>query len=327
MSIVQQEERANVRQSVNIAQNALASFLNQPINNISCNLLMGGSEQDKVIKCTYSHTDYIVKLFSNKKFGKNETAYTHLASDLGIGPKLYHARSDKSYIITEFAKGNTLVPKTANTPRVIKNIAKSLLLLHNSSAPLANKSDMFSRIDIKYKKLNCSGQLKNMLEQTLIYVKKIEEYLKNITVSYAPCHNDLNPGNIFVNGDQVTIIDWGDAALGNPYYDIAAFFVLNVIGQENEKLFFEQYNQELLNSQFQTCMNLYKQIVYFEFALNLLSGVQATKSELLHLQDITQSNNINYYLTLLAKQTAEIDGNFLYNMAIASLSQIDKNKI
>ena len=69
-------------------------------------------------------------------------------------------------------------------------------------------------------------------------------------------------------------------------------------------------------------MQLYKQLVYFEFALNLLLGVQAGKSELLHVHDIPQVNNIAYYLTLLAEKEVKIDSDFLYNMAIASLTNI-----
>ena len=120
----------------------------------------------------------------------------------------------------------------------------------------------------------------------------------------------------------MTLIDWGDAALANSYFDIAAFFVLNVIEPKKEKLFFEQYDASLLNPQWQTYMQLYKQLVYFEFALNLLSGVQAGKSELLHAHHIPQVNNIAYYLTLLAEREVEVDSDCLYTMAIASLYAI-----
>lgn len=57
-------------------------------------------------------------------------------------------------------------------------------------------------------------------------------------VPLVPCHNDLNWDNIFIDDNHVTFIDWGDAALANPYFDIAAFFVLNGVKSENKKLFF-----------------------------------------------------------------------------------------
>lgn len=303
------------------AKKALAAFLNQPADDISCKLLTA-SEEAIIVKCTHQVTSYIVKLFSTSQSGENEIAWTRHASDLGIGPKLYYADSTGNYMLIEFAKGNSLVPATANTPAIIKSIATSVARLHHSSAPFAHESDMFARIDTKYKKLNCSGILKDMSENDLQQVKKIETQLQSLEISPVPCHNDLNWGNIFASNNRVTLIDWGDAAPGNPYYDIAAFFVLNVIEKENEKLFFEQYDGKLLSAEWQAYMQLYKQLVYFEFALNLLLGVQARKSELLHAQDITQVNHINYYLTLLAEQEVEIDSAFLYNMAIASLKKM-----
>lgn len=307
------------------AKKIVAAFLKNSEDDISCIPLTGGSIEGSIIKCTHQDTSYVVKFFSTNEFGKNEIAWTQHASDLGIGPALHFADPDGNYMITDFAQGTSLIPATANSPAIIKSIAIKLRLLHYSSAPFAHASDMFTRIDAKYKKLDCSGKLKEILENGLAQVKKIKAQLANHVILPSPCHNDLNWGNIFAHNNQVSLIDWGDAALGNPYFDTAVFFVLNVIDAENEKLFFETYDAKLLNPQSQAYMDLYKQLVYFEFALNLLSGVQAGKSELLHAQDIPKVNNLNHYLTLLAKREVEIDSAFLYAMAIASLNQMALN--
>ncbi len=308
--------------SIIVAPKILSAFLKQPIDDISCKPLTGGSDEDNIIKCRHLATDYVVKFFTTIQVGKNEIAWTEHASNLGIGPKLYYANPTGSYLLIEFAQGSSLVPATANRPSIIKSIATSIAQLHHSSAPFAHASDMFTRIDAKYKKLKYSDKLKNMLDKGLQHVKKIETQLQSLVVSSVPCHNDLNPGNIFANNNQIILIDWGDAALGNPYYDIAAFLVLNVITKESEKLFFEQYDPGLLNPQWQAYMQLYKQVIYFEVALNLLLGVQASKSELLHAQHMPPVNSINYYLTLLAERKVEIDSTFLYTMAIASLHKM-----
>lgn len=310
----------------NVAQKIVADFLKQPIDTIFCQILTGGSEEGAVIKCTCLSIDYLVKQFSIAQSGKNEIAWTKHASDLSIGPKLYYADLDGSYMITEFVEGNSLVPEIANTSGIIKNIAASLLKLHASSAPFAHSSNMFTRIDAKYRKLEFSGKLKELLEKSMKQVKTIETQLQDVVVRPVPCHNDLNPGNIFVHDNKITLIDWGDAALDNPYYDIAAFFVLNCIDRENQKLFFEQYDQKLFNSQWQVYMQLYKQLVHFEFALNLLLGVQTSSKKLLDRDDIPHVKNLNYYLTLLAKREVEIDSAFLYTMAVASLREINNNK-
>jgi tRNA A-37 threonylcarbamoyl transferase component Bud32 len=304
------------------AKEALAAFLHQPIDTISCEPLTGGSEEDSLQKCTYLDTSYVVKLLNNQASGKNEIAWTQLASDLGIGPRLYYADPQACLMIIEFAKGNSLVPISANAPAILKSIATSLTRLHQSAAPFAYVSDMFTRIQDKQKKLHCSGKLQEMIATGLKRIAEIQVQLSELTVPLTPCHNDLNPGNIFVHDNQVTLIDWGDAALGNPYYDIAAFFVLNCIDSKGEQTFFEQYGPTILGSKLQTYMSLYKQLVHFEFALNLLLGVQARNSEMLHKHTIPQVNELSYYLTLLAERKADINSTFLYSMAIASLTQM-----
>ena len=32
-------------------------------------------------------------------------------------------------------------------------------------------------------------------------------------------HGDLNPGNVFLNGSRMTILDWSDAGVGHPVLD------------------------------------------------------------------------------------------------------------
>lgn len=69
-------------------------------------------------------------------------------------------------------------------------------------------------------------------------------------------------------------------------------------------------------------MQLCKQLVHFEFALNLLLGVQAGKRELLHEPLIPQVKPVSFYLTQLAERNIKIDSEFLYHMASASLAKM-----
>lgn len=303
-------------------EQVLAEFLAQSADAISCQLLSGGSEEGNLVKCTYGTTNYVIKYFGDSAFGANEILWTRHASEFGIGSFVYYTDSAERYMITEFVHGNSLVPSTANTAVVIQGVATCLAKLHHSSLPSARISDLFTRIDIKYKKLQCSGQLKDMLERAIEYVESVKEQWQMDRVPNVPCHNDLNWGNIFVDGNRVTLIDWGDAALGNPYYDIAAFLVLNVINPQAESLFFEQYDARLLDSEWQTYIRVCKQLVYFEFAVNLLLGVQAGNSALLHAEQVTAVDDIDLYLSRLAARDVEVNGTFLYEMAVASLNRM-----
>ncbi len=316
------KQKENGMKNHRAASTLFAGFLKQRENDISCTELTGGSEQGTIFKCSYQNADYVIKLFTNKELGKNEIAWTSHASNLGIGPHFFYADPDGYYMITAFAKGNSLVPDTVNSSPIIKHIAINLAKLHNSSAPFSHTQDIIARIDAKHKKLQCPGKLRDILEHGWQKIHIIEAQIKNFGFLLAPCHNDLNWGNIFADNNQVTVIDWGDAAISNPYFDIAAFFVLNNVQAENEKLFFENYDPQLLSSQWQTYMKLLKKLVYFEFALNLLLGVQTGKKELLLEQGIPEVKQLNHYLNLLAKKEVKVDDEFLYEMAIASLALV-----
>ncbi len=309
-----------------VAQHIIAHFLQKPLHTIQCTVLTGGSEEDTVLLCLSTTTpfgEYIIKLFNPKNPGINEITWTQLASNLGIGPKFYEADPAGMDMITAVAPGASLTPIVANTSSVIQNIAKSLATLHYAHTPFALASDMYERINAKYVQLKTEGPLQEMLQQAFQRAITIKDQFSSYTTQPVPCHNDLNPGNIFVYGDQITLIDWVDAALGNPYYDIAAFLVLNVIDADHEKIFLAEYNAQVLNKQLYQDLQLYKQLVYFEFALNLLRGViHSKKSQLLHAQYIIRVEPISHYLTLLAKREVAIDENFLYEMALASIHEM-----
>ena len=308
--------------TITIAQRALALFFNQPVDTVSCTPLAGGLDDAAVVKCDYQNISYIVKVFGNHEAGQREAAWTEHASALGIGPKFYYADPVGSYIIMEFVEGNSLIPVTANDHDTLKKIAASVALLHKSFAPFAHESDVFARINAKCKRLNVSGELKDVLEAAWTHSEGIKARIKDVAVPLAPCQNDLNPRNIFSSNNRVVIIDWGDAAMGDPYYDIAVLLILNAIGKESEKFFLEQYDAKLFEPQYYAYLQAFKQLVYFEFALNLLFSVQEMNLELLHMRRIEQVRDLNHYLTIFAQQDAVTDSTFFYSMAMASLNEI-----
>jgi tRNA A-37 threonylcarbamoyl transferase component Bud32 len=304
----------------------LADFLGQPAEAISCEFLVGGSEEENIAKCTYGRNNYVIKIFGNPELGINEIRWTQHASDLKIGPHVYDLDPDGRYLIMGFALGQSLVPSTANSPAVISGVARSLARLHSSSSSFVqakHASGLFARVNTKYAKIRCSGELKELLERGMQRVEAIKKRVQNNKILHVPCHNDLNWGNIFIDRGHVSLIDWGDAALGDPGYDIAVFFVLNIIQPHFEELFFKNYaGSSLPGIELQENINLYKQLVHFEFALNLLGGAQAGNSMVLHAASVSGVENINVYLNKLASRSVGINSLFLYETAIASLNKM-----
>ena len=278
--------------------------------------------EESVVKCLHDNTNYIVKLFQETAPGKNEELWTEFAAHLGIGPCLYYADPAGTYFIMECAGGTSLTPNINASPLILQNIAESLALLHRSKAPFAQETDIFTRIESKYAALQTSGALLNLLVNLWHYIELIKENIRAVPVALVPCHNDLNPRNIFVDSNRVTLIDWGDSSIGNPYYDIVAFFILNSLTQEQETIFLTKYDPILLEQDWQSYLATLKQVVRFEFAVNLLRGVQELQKNLLMATRLPQTNSLQHYLNLFAEQQVPIDAPFIYAMALASLKEI-----
>jgi hypothetical protein len=311
----------------NKAQKALANFLHCTIEEINCKSLAGGLAEGTVNRCQYKDKAYLVKLFEgHEELGKKEIAWTHHASDLGVGPHMHYGDLLGTFLITEFVQGHSLTLPEAHNPIILKNLAHKLLLLHTSSAPWAQEEKIMPRIEEKYKNLTLSsGPLKEMLEKDWQILKKTENVLQSMHVPATPCQNDLNPRNIFVGeNSKITIIDWGDASLSNPYYDVAVFSVLHQLTKEAEIIFLQEYNPLLLEPVWQNYFKNLKQMVRFEFALNLLGGVEAENKKLLDKDSLPKVEKLEIYIKSFASYTP-LHTEFLYSMALASLNQFSEN--
>jgi len=316
------EKMNNPRNPLIKARVALERFLKKPAATITCKLLTGGMGEESVVKCLHGNINYTVKLFQDTAAGKNEALWTEFASLLDIGPSMYYADPAGTYFIMGFVEGPSLTPKIIANPLILQNIAKRVVLLHRSKALFARETDIFTRIESKYESLQTSGALHSLLVSLWHYIELLKENIRAVPVMLASCHNDLNPRNIFVDNNQVTIIDWGDASIDNPYYDIVAFFILNSLTDEQEAIFLTKYDTTLLEQHWQSYLSALKQVVRFEFAVNLLRGVQELKKDLLVATQLPQTNSLQHYLALFAEQQVSIDAPFMYAMALASLNEI-----
>ncbi len=303
--------------AVLLAQQAVADFLKVSPQKVDCSQLLGGYDIGAVVKCTYKTTQYIVKVFPVPHKGEQEALWTKFAASLGIAPAVAAAEPTGKYFIMDFVPGNSLTPATL-TNNILETTAQHLKKLHQAPASLGQTNDIFTQIKRKYHELTPFNALKTMLTARWKELQRLKVSAPT-PIPLAPCHNDLNPRNIFVNGSQVTFIDWGDAAQGNPYYDLVIFIVLNNLTPEQEATFLTAYDSKLLAPEWQSYLADLKQILRFEFALNLLLGVQEIDKRLLTKRKLPATEPLGYYLRLFAEQ-APIDAMFLYSMALASLA-------
>nr|WP_187434505.1 phosphotransferase [Paenibacillus methanolicus] len=56
--------------------------------------------------------------------------------------------------------------------------------------------------------------------------ERIIAYMEQLPRKRQLLHGDPNPGNIMLRGDAPVLLDWNDAAFGNPEADLAAYIVM-----------------------------------------------------------------------------------------------------
>ncbi|MFC4098805.1 phosphotransferase [Paenibacillus xanthanilyticus] len=93
--------------------------------------------------------------------------------------------------------------------------AKLLHLVHSSPAP-----EMPSQLEsLAWAIRRAEGLLPDEAERIIVYMEQLPRKRQL-------CHGNPNPGNIMLRGGHPVLLDWNDAACGNPEADLAEYIVM-----------------------------------------------------------------------------------------------------
>lgn len=179
------------------------------------------------------------------KIGIGRSADIHVLDDKRV-VKLFHARIPM-WVVEIEASINSLLSKSGlNVPEIFGTIQingrsgiifqrvsgiSMLQEIINDPAKLTEYSLLLAQLHFKMHRIQ-THQLKSLKE---ILRSKIERssgtddnvkattlnVLDSLPDGNAVCHNDFHPDNILISSEGPIIIDWPDAAAGNPLADVA----------------------------------------------------------------------------------------------------------
>lgn len=129
--------------------------------------------------------------------------------------------------IEEYLCGRSLSPKEANDPDLVPKIATHLGRMHRLEPPI-DKSPSFWRHIEKFIHCLDSTELNTFWKTNLDNIRKQKEVLRHslneCTSPVVFSHNDLLPGNIIINGQEIQFIDFEYADYNFRGFDIANHF-------------------------------------------------------------------------------------------------------
>ena len=145
-----------------------------------------------------------------------------LASELGIGATIVANKPAAGYLLTEYIDGPVWTPEQARDPEAQERLGHCLRRLHQSVVDLPAFKPM---VELRSYLQQPETRVLDYFDSLIVAVDELERLLE--TQAYyehlpVPCHHDLVHRNILGQQD-LRLIDWEFAALGNPLLDLATF--------------------------------------------------------------------------------------------------------
>ena len=202
-----------------------------------------------------------------------------IAEKGGYGPKIVFADPYRGIVITEYLLAKKITPQDFQKNQIYIELAHLLQKIHQGE-PFDNPSfyDPFKWIDHE---LN-TYTAKYGTYLPLNRVKEILHVIQEAILPYrttAPCHNDLNAGNLMFLGQEFKAIDYEDAGPGDPLYDVGTVSAdLNSVSDPiHENLFLSTYLGRQPSEKENAIIYLMRQVVYISWAFHAIDRLPSQK--------------------------------------------------
>ena len=164
------------------------------------------------------------------------------AAAIGIAPAVAAMLGDPPCIVTAFVEGRAVSAEELLEPATLAEIAAALRALHDRCRPLEARFDSF-RIVENYAELvrERGGEVPDEFERAHEVSQRIEAALGGADHDAVPCHNDLLIANLIRGEEQLWLVDWEYAGMGDRYFDLANFAVNNQLGADDRRRFLALY--------------------------------------------------------------------------------------
>lgn len=275
---VQNEHKVHIKESIK------AIFPYQSIAG-NVNPLMGGHSGDSLYAVQTESFKYVFRCMKQPhsiEICQKECLYTEIAAEKGLGPKVFYQNAETGCYATEFVEGMHLSSAHLEDNVTLEQFAHALRTLHNTPVASDVEFDIFERLEQKIesnlqKNPHFSAELNNCLDN----LHRIKTVIKKHTIEPKTCHNDLHMMNLFYTPEKtIQFIDWGNAGLGDPFWDLACASIKLHFSKDQSDFFLEKYFENHVSSLNRARFILMQNIVLFEIWLYYLDMKQNVPNEL-----------------------------------------------
>lgn len=247
---------------------------------------------------TTSNGEYVLRLPGR---GVDDSVWTqHMlilrrAADMEVAPRIVHVDEDARAVVSERISGVPL-PAVLADPAIrqhaIADLVARLRALHT-----IERAGVFERDPVNFARgiwelqrqrdgfPPWAGDLQSAFDELAALLTRDTRRVVS--------HNDVNPGNVLWDGARTWLVDWEVAALGHPYYDLAALVTfLGLDAQQANALLKLQEQSPLDDQAFTTLAALRKLValaignVFLSLTPDLGATIPRTREEAPTLADV-----------------------------------------
>jgi thiamine kinase-like enzyme len=279
----------NKRQAV--AQAVTSAFGAAEIKSIE-RITHGASGAD-VFKIVVEDTEYLLRIEGPPDDLRNPSrqyACLKIASEAGIAPRLIYAEEKHGVAMTQFIRSKHLSPARPRK-EFLRTVATLVKKLHATPLfpPLI---DYLDGVDILIRRCRATGVLPaKFIEVYLSSYDKLTRAYRAAGSDLVSSHNDLNSGNLLLEGDRAWLVDWEAAFAADRYVDLAAVANFFTNNDQEIELILETYFGAPLNDIHRARLFLMQQVNRTFYAMVMLNYVASAHPETrLTAHDLKASN-------------------------------------
>ncbi len=157
------------------------------------------------------------------------------ASDVGVAPEVVAFVEPDGYLVTRFVEGRPVPVDEMRTEPAIRRAVSALRAFHETR-PIRGRFDSF-RVVEAYAATASAHEVPVPADYQWAKERAGEIEASRGSQLLRPCHNDLLNANFIDDGDQLWIVDWEYAGMGDLFFDLANFSINHEFGdEENDAL-------------------------------------------------------------------------------------------
>jgi thiamine kinase-like enzyme len=129
----------------------------------------------------------------------------------------------EGWLVARFVDGAIPAPERMREPAMLERVASALRAFHGGST-IPGTFDSFRVVEAyRQTALDRGGRVPEVYEWAHEVATRVER--KRSADAPVPCHNDLLNANFLDDGEQLCIVDWEYAGMGDRFFDLANFSI------------------------------------------------------------------------------------------------------